>query len=48
MEKRLQFRHRHRDILDYTSIRNGTGYDQHFRFVCRAEVNIATEKSLQF
>jgi len=45
MKKRLRFRH----ILDYTSILNWpTGNNQHFRFVCRVEVNIATEKRVQF
>jgi len=48
MEKRLQFRHRHWHILDYTSIWHGTGCNQHFHFVCRAEVDITTEKRLQF
>jgi len=46
MEKRLQFRQQH--ILDYTSIRNRTGYDQHFHLACWAEVNTAMEKCLQF
>jgi len=48
IEKHLQFRQRQQHILDYMSIRNGPGYDQHFHLVCRAEVNISMEKRLQF
>jgi hypothetical protein len=49
IEKHLQFRHQHqhRYILDHTSIEHGTD-NQPLHFVCRGEINIATEKRLQF